>query len=402
MASRPHRGNLIHCNVCGEDYSVTYKRCPFCGAKNDPRDTAPARDQDEFDDGYVFDGQDLFDDDLEEDAPSARPRGGKRLAGNQGAHKAPEPVNWPRLITFLCSLIIIIAALIIVFTVIYPQLRGEKDPVGTTSEQPSLQPSEPAAIPSGDPLTEPSVDPAVEPSTDPVTDPDVQPSDGGQVQTPPPPADPDQLLSVTFRGRHDDDFTLTAPGTKDDSHTITFNFNPSNWTGTITWSSSNPSIATVDANGKVTNVNTTDRLHMVVITADIEGIRMESKVYCRGVASETPSDEPTTDPTDEPSTEPTVQPSDEPEPSTEPTTQPTASPSGSLTPGATGKIVGADGGLRVRSGPGTSYGVQASLTNGNSVTIVSDAGGGWYEISYRASGGTTATGYIMGEYISVD
>ena len=77
-------------------------------------------------------------------------------------------------------------------------------------------------------------------------------------------------------------------------------------------------------------------------------------------------------------------------------------PSGSLTPGVKGTNIGADGGLRVRSGPGTTYEVQASLTNGNEVTIVSDAGGGWYEISYRASGGTTATGYIMGEYISVN
>ena len=398
MASRPHRGNLIHCNVCGEDYSVTYKRCPFCGARNDPRDTDPVKGQDEFDDGYVFDGQDLFDDEPEDDTQAVRPKGGKRLAGNQGAHRAPEPVNWPRLITFLCSLIIIIAALIIVFTVIYPQLRGERDPVGTTSEQPSLQPSDPVIIPSDDPLVEPSVDPAVNPSTAPVTDPDTQPSDGGQVQITLPPADPDQLLSVTFRGRYDNDFTLQPS----ESHTITFNFNPSNWTGTITWSSSNPEWATVDANGKVTNVNTTDRLHMAVITADIEGIRMESKVYCRGTPAEQPSEDPSVQPTQAPSVEPSVEPSDEPEPSIEPTTQPTASPSGSLTPGVKGTIIGADGGLRVRSGPGTTYEVQASLTNGNEVTIVSDAGGGWYEISYRASGGTTATGYIMGEYISVN
>ena len=36
MASRPSPNSLIHCAVCGEDYSATYKRCPFCGAKNAP------------------------------------------------------------------------------------------------------------------------------------------------------------------------------------------------------------------------------------------------------------------------------------------------------------------------------------------------------------------------------
>lgn len=385
MASRPSYGKLIHCETCGEDYSATYKRCPFCGAKNAPRPTpAPVQDEEEFDDGYVFDGQDLFDDAREDGASASRAKGGKRLAGSQG-RKAPEPVNWPRLITFLCSLVIIVAALIIVFTVIYPQLRGEKDPVGTTSTQPELQPSEAVSLPSAGPAVEPSADPAVEPSDGP----DAQPSAGGQDQTPSP--DPNQLLSVSFRGPNDGDFTLQAG----ESHTITLNFDPSNWPGSVTWSSSNPEWATVDANGKVTNVNATDRLHMAVITAVAGDIRMESKVYCRGVVSDGPSEPP-----EGPSAEPTAEPSAA--PSVEPSAQPSSAPSGGLTPGAKGKIVGADGGLRVRSGPGTAYSVKASLINGNEVTIVSDAGNGWYEITYRASGGTTDTGYIMGEYISVN
>ena len=81
MAYKPSPNSLIHCAACGEDYSVTYKRCPFCGAKNAPppppapkpsreaerepearpepsRPAAPA----DPDDTYVFDGQDLFDD----------------------------------------------------------------------------------------------------------------------------------------------------------------------------------------------------------------------------------------------------------------------------------------------------------------------------------------------------
>ena len=65
MAPKPSPDSLIHCAVCGEDYSATYRRCPFCGAKNTPapRPAPPSsRGRSDPDDGYVFDGQDLFDD----------------------------------------------------------------------------------------------------------------------------------------------------------------------------------------------------------------------------------------------------------------------------------------------------------------------------------------------------
>ena len=31
MAKRPagNRHQMIHCDICGEDYAATYKRCPF-------------------------------------------------------------------------------------------------------------------------------------------------------------------------------------------------------------------------------------------------------------------------------------------------------------------------------------------------------------------------------------
>ena len=162
MASRPSPNSLIHCAVCGEDYSATYKRCPFCGAKNappaapnpprrapapppayggDPEPAPPSRRgaPADPDDTYVFDGQDLFDDEPEEDYRPARPRGGKRLAEKPSSNPFAEAqINWPRMITFLCSLIIIVAALIIIFTVIYPQLRDGGGPGVNATEQPSL------------------------------------------------------------------------------------------------------------------------------------------------------------------------------------------------------------------------------------------------------------------------
>ena len=76
MARKNNSEELIHCNVCGEDYSATYRRCPFCGERMDVR---PSVDEDDYDDGYVFDGQALFDDDPADDQASPN-KGGKRLA----------------------------------------------------------------------------------------------------------------------------------------------------------------------------------------------------------------------------------------------------------------------------------------------------------------------------------
>ena len=93
MARRSNLEGLIHCDACGEDYSATYKRCPFCGeppqgsrATRAPRDLR-ANDLDDEEDGYVFDGQDAFEDDPEPVRP-VRQKGGKRLATNGSSRRA--------------------------------------------------------------------------------------------------------------------------------------------------------------------------------------------------------------------------------------------------------------------------------------------------------------------------
>ena len=70
--------------------------------------------------------------------------------------------------------------------------------------------------------------------------------------------------------------------------------------------------------------------------------------------------------------------------------------------GRPGTVVNADGGLRVRPDPSTSNPPIATLFNGNSITVLSDAGGGWYQISFSGAGGVATTGYIMGDYISTN
>lgn len=390
MAYKPSPNSLIHCAVCGEDYSATYKRCPFCGAKNAPPaapprsrpsrnpeyeqpDPQPAPSQPaapaDPDDTYVFDGQDLFDDEREDDYAPVRPKGGKRLAGKPSPNPfANADVNWPRMITFICSLVIIVAAMVIVFTVVYPQLRGDKDPVMDNSESPSFSATAPVGN-NTQPVDPNASDPAGA-ATDPVTEPSFDV----------PPADPNGLTTISFKGATDNDFTLQP----NESHTITLKFDPAGWSGTVTWTSTDTRYATVDANGTVTNVNTTDRLHSVTITAAAEGLTLESTVYCRGVpaATEPPETQP-------PASEPPAA-----------VTQPPSS-SGGVAVGRQGTIVNASGGLNVRSGPGTSYERIASLVNGNTVNVLEDAGGGWYKISFPGTNGIVE-GYIMGDYISTN
>ena len=314
---------IVHCPSCGEDYSATYKFCPFCGG----RGTAPASNAAGAQQGYEFDGQDVFD------HPNANPggKGGKRLAAGGGQRPTPPPpINWPRLITFLCSLVIIAAALVMVFTVVYPHLRGtDADTAASPSQSVSQEPGT-SATASADGLVGMSLDTV--------------------------------------------DLTLQAQ----QSHALTLTFDPVDWEGTVTWTSSDETCATVNEDGVVTNVNSSGSQRRAVITATTGSHTVTCTVYCQSSAPVTPA----------PAT-----------PSPTPPPEPTQT--GDIANGSKGSIVNASTGLRVRSGPGTSYDVLASLKNGDSVTVVSYAGDGWYEIKYAGSNGTK-TGYIMGEYISVD
>lgn len=361
MARKNNTEELIHCNVCGEDYSPTYRRCPFCGERMDVRPAA--EEEEEFDDGYVFDGQALFDDDLS-DQPVAV-KGGKRLASNGTAKKtsapkksaparksndrydAPPAMNWGRLITFGISLVIIIAALIIVFTVVYPMIHGNDTPDNTNN-----------GTNTGTSAVDPNNTGSGE-STPPVSDNTDQPT--APVETP--------LNSLTLSTY---DFTLW-PG---QNNTIVATIDPADWDGELTWTSSNTEYAKVDSNGTVTNVNESDKLRRVVITVSGGGLTQECVVYCRGSGTNPDAGDVNTD---------------------DPVSTGTA---GELAPGSTAYITGASSGLNVRSGPGTSYSVLASLVNGNEVKILEDAGGGWYKISFIGSSGTATAGYIKGDYVT--
>lgn len=193
--SRDDRPKMIHCEYCGEDYASTYKHCPFC-------DEVPLDDED-------FDG--------DEDSPR-RVRGGKRLVTNTrggGYGRGPSPL---RLVGIIISLAIIIAAVIIVISVIIP-LVTKGSSVTDPSTVESVMPTD-------------SAQPSVEPTDSPEPT-ETIPAD--QTAT-------DFTLSLT-------EFSLS--NRYPDPITLTVTFIPEGSTGTITWTSSDPEVVSVDETGKV-------------------------------------------------------------------------------------------------------------------------------------------------------
>ena len=137
--------------------------------------------------------------------------------------------------------------------------------------------------------------------------------------------------------------------------------------GSYTWLSENDAIATVSESGTVTavangtvNILVTDGDQKAVCIVRVKG----------GSAPATPTTP--TDPT------------------------PTG---GSLKLGAA-TVINAPAGVNVRSGPGTENAAIASLVNGNDVTIKTDAGNGWYEITFVGNGGVDTDGYVKGEFLA--
>lgn len=215
MATRRSTGTrpeVVRCPYCGEDYSVTYKRCPFCDGKPAPESS------------------------FEDDPPAeGRRSGGKRLVSNtRGGGYGGGGWGPLRIVGTVVSLGLIVAAVWIVVSVVSPLVnRGSS----LNSDQPSSPPvTSSSAAPTGSPDSSASPAPTggVEPTRSP------EPSEtipASQTAT-----------SFTLNRK---DFTLSQAG---DVWNLGPAFLPAGSTGTLTWSSSKPEVATVSDSGIVTAV----------------------------------------------------------------------------------------------------------------------------------------------------
>lgn len=219
------KDNLIKCEYCGEMYSTTYKHCPFCNEDG-------TGSWDEPEENY-------------EDQP-IRPAGGKRLAGGGGGYYDPPQgggrnrrnISPWSVLGVILSLVLIIAAVCIVVN-IFRSLTGRGP--------------KPAPTPTPTPPIESQV---VEPT--PTSD---QPDPTPTVEATVPP----EMVKPTSFTISRDDMSFFNPGEFWD---LKYTLVPTDAVADVVWKSSDPNIASVTWNGRVTAVSG----GTVTITATIEGV----------------------------------------------------------------------------------------------------------------------------------
>lgn len=230
------RSDVIRCEFCGEDYSVTYKHCPFC-------------------DDRAFYGRE-----------QTRGKGGKRVATNKRGGGYGGEMQPVQIIGLALSFILIIAAIYIVFTVLSPLFAGD-EPVGSESSSPV------STSQSGGEISQPEVS---------VSQPGV--STSGDVSAPVIPdvsSDPSivaPIVTATGITMNIKDVTLKANETLQIKATLA----PADCTDTITWTSSDESALSVAQDGTVTNINKGASQANVTVTAQVGDVKATCIVRCKG------------------------------------------------------------------------------------------------------------------------
>lgn len=120
----------------------------------------------------------------------------------------------------------------------------------------------------------------------------------------------------------------------------------------VTWTSSDPSAAPVSETGMVTNLYTGLGSRTVTVTASWNGLSSSCTVVCQQAQH-------------------------------------------------VGSVTGAENGLNVRSGPGTSYTAVGGLRNGAQAVVLGYQEG-WYQILFRNTAGQAAIGYVTEQYFTLD
>ncbi len=306
---------MKQCPDCGEEYSDTYKRCPFCEEEEALRE------------------------------------GGKLRRHNRRAQRSRQF----SLITPTLIVLILIMAALLVYLLYGDQLKerfaGKDEDVTPPTED--VTPVKPTP---GQDSEDPQPDGGED--NEPGTMPDT-PSD--QPSTPAAQTDYETMMALPVGlTLSSSDFTMKTVGE-------TAALSVSGGSGSYTWASEDDGIASVDQTGKVTAISK-GTVNIVVSDGSKKGVCI---VRCNvsGSSAATPA------------------------------TPSTSASSGTLKAGAA-KVVNGGNGVRVRSGPGTTYDVLATVPNGGSVTVVQSAGNDWYQITFSDVGGKTSTGYMKGEFLA--
>jgi len=184
------KNELIHCESCGEDYSATYRRCPFCNEA----------------------------------------AGAKRRNNTQGGGYGGR-ITLNQIIAMVVSVALIGAAVWIVYSFVHPLVQQ-----GQPGADPALV-SPPPAV---------SVQPAAPQTEDPNATAAPEETPAVPEETPAP-----VLSNVTGVKLNRTDFTLSGLG---ESFRMTATLTPADANAALTWSTDDDSIVRVSADGVVTAV----------------------------------------------------------------------------------------------------------------------------------------------------
>lgn len=348
---------MKRCPVCGERYSDTYKNCPFC-------------EEEEYWE--------------EEQETTRRPilREGARSSGRGGSGSAYS------IVTPILIVLIVLMALLLVY-LLYGNKFFNKDKTNEDNKPGITAPKEPDDVAGA----APGVDTPAPDSNEPD-------ASGGETGTEEPDSGTmpeggsggDETASGGESGGMSYASAAALPGgltlnSTDFTRKVSegaYKLRVSGGTGTYTWISENPSVATVGSDGTITPV-AAGTTHVVVTDGSKRAICIvrvtggSAPASGGGTATATP-----------------------------PSTGTGGTSSGGTTSSGGGAlkagkavVVNGGNGVRVRSGPGTSYDILATVPNGGSVQVVRAAGtDDWYEITFTNVGGVTTTGYMKGEFLS--
>ena len=243
------RPGLIRCDHCGEEYSESYRRCPFCAdydadveyetqriraaSSGDGQRTAPPRS-----------------------TSSSYHRGGRRVAQSNRRGGGYTNVSAGKIIAWLLSLVVIIAGIWILVSQIIPLIDKGQQVDPDAMNTPPVSQTPPAQ------------------STPPVSNPTPTPGTSDQPNVPPSPQSPTSDTAAGFTlNKNEFSFSDRYP----EPITLKPTFSPAGTTATILWTSSDPNVAMVDANGRVTHGN--KRGSAVITGAMANGVKQTCTVY---------------------------------------------------------------------------------------------------------------------------